>query len=527
MRLCLGFLLAGSHRYRGCRNRRRSRGQERRHSGRLLLRLAVLGRARLDDLRCARHEVSGLLVLRQLRLVVAHALDRVLGRLDVLVRDDDELGAALVLERAQPLALLVDQVGRHRHRYLRDDARGAVLAQLLADQTQYRERHRLDAADAADAHAARADDVARIAERGPQPLARHLEQPEARQAPDLDAGAVHLHGIAQPVLDVALVLARLHVDEVDDDQSADVTDAQLAGDLIGRLEIGVGRSSLDVAPSGGARRVDVDRDQRLGVVDHDAAAGRQLHLVGVSRFDLALDLEAGEEWNVVGVELEPPLGFRRHEALHVLLGLVESRLAVDQYLADIVREIVAHGAGDRIALAEHQEGGRAVLGRGGDLLPLHLEVIEIPLQLRGTATDPGGTHDGPHAVRDLQLAHHLAHLVAILTLDTTGNAAGPRVIGHQHEEAPGKTDERRQGGALGAALLLLDLDRDLLALREELADVHPAALRLLAEVLFRDFLQRQESVALGAVVDEAGLERGLDAGNPGLVDIGFFLLAGR
>ncbi len=49
----------------------------------------------------------------------------------------------------------------------------------------------------------------------------------------------------------------------------------------------------------------------------------------------------------------------------------------------------------------------------------------------------------------------------------------------------------------------------------------------LAEVLARDFLQRQEAVALGAVIDEAGFERGLDAGDAGLVDIGFLLLAGR
>ena len=99
-------------------------------------------------------------------------------------------------------------------------------------------------------------------------------------------------------------LLRLHVDEVDDDQAAEVAQAQLAGDLVGRLEVGVERGRLDVAALGGARGVDVDRDQRLGVVDHDGAAGRQLHLVRVRRLDLALDLEAGEQRDVVVVELE-------------------------------------------------------------------------------------------------------------------------------------------------------------------------------------------------------------------------------
>ena len=49
---------------------------------------------------------------------------------------------------------------------------------------------------------------------------------------------------------------------------------------------------------------------------------------------------------------------------------------------------------------------------------------------------------------------------------------------------------------------------------EQLADVVAPAVRLLAEVVLGDFLQRQEAVALRAVVDEAGFERGLDAGDP-------------
>ena len=52
-----------------------------------------------------------------------------------------------------------------------------------------------------------------------------------------------LHGVAQPVLDLALVLLRLHVDEVDDDQAAEVAQAQLARDLVGGFEVGVAARS--------------------------------------------------------------------------------------------------------------------------------------------------------------------------------------------------------------------------------------------------------------------------------------------
>ena len=123
----------------------------------------------------------------------------------------------------------------------------------------------------------------------------------------------------------------------------------------------------------------------------------------------------------------------------------------------------------------------ALLGTGFDLVPLRLEVIEVPLQLFRRAADAGRTHDGAHAVRDLQLVHHLAHLIAVFTLDTTGDATCTRVVRHQHEEAAGQTDEGGQRCTLGAAFFLLDLHHEFLAFLQELADVHSPALRLAAE----------------------------------------------
>ncbi|KAG1350140.1 hypothetical protein G6F61_014724 [Rhizopus arrhizus] len=74
-----------------------------------------------------------------------------------------------------------------------------------------------------------------------------------------------MEGITQALFDGALVLAVFHVDEVDDDQAADVTQAQLAGDFLGRFQVGLERGLLDVAALGGARGVDVDRGQRFGL----------------------------------------------------------------------------------------------------------------------------------------------------------------------------------------------------------------------------------------------------------------------
>ena len=115
----------------------------------------------------------------------------------------------------------------------------------------------------------------------------------------------------------------------------------MARDLIGRFQIGIGRGCFDVGAAGSARRVDVDRDQRLGVIDYQAAPGRQLHFVRVGRFDLILDLIAREQRDVVGIRLELALRIARHVALHVLRRLLEGARIIDQYLADVIGQIVA------------------------------------------------------------------------------------------------------------------------------------------------------------------------------------------
>ena len=100
-----------------------------------------------------------------------------------------------------------------------------------------------------------------------------------------------------------------------------------------------------------------------------------------------------------------------------------------------------------------------------------LEVVEVPLQLFGRAADAGGAHDRAHAFGNLHLVERFAQLLAILAFDAARDAAGARIVRHQHQEAAGEADEGRQRGALVAAFFLLDLDDEFLALVEQLADV--------------------------------------------------------
>src|SRR5690606_24573663 len=231
-------------------------------------------------------------------LVLADARDLVMRGLQLRIGDDHDRGAVAPLDAGERAALLVEQVVGDLHRRLHQHLAGVVLHRVLLGDADDGQRQRLDAAHAAVALAARADDLARLAQARAQALARHLQQAEARDAAELHARAIRTQRLLQPVLDLALVLVGGHVDEVDHHQAAEVAQAHLARDFLGRLQVGVERGFLDVAALGGARRVDVHRGQGLGLVDHQRAAGGQAHLALVGVLDLRLDLEPVEQRDV-------------------------------------------------------------------------------------------------------------------------------------------------------------------------------------------------------------------------------------
>ena len=70
----------------------------------------------------------------------------------------------------------------------------------------------------------------------------------------------------------------LHVDEVDHDDPADVAEPELAGDLLGRLEVVAVDRLLEVRAADVLAGVDVDHGERLGALDDERPARRQPHL---------------------------------------------------------------------------------------------------------------------------------------------------------------------------------------------------------------------------------------------------------
>src|ERR1700730_19270359 len=96
---------------------------------------------------------------------------------------------------------------------------------------------------------------------GADALARHFQEAEMRDPSDLDPRTVLPEAIAELAFHGAVVALLVHVDEIDDDQAREIAQAQLPGDLLGGLEIGLERGVFDMVLARRAPRVDVDGDE--------------------------------------------------------------------------------------------------------------------------------------------------------------------------------------------------------------------------------------------------------------------------
>src|SRR5574343_671613 len=471
------------------------------------------------------HLVRWFAAVVMVQIVMTQAGDRVRRRFEMNVRDQQDSDLVAQLDGLNVGALLVEQEGGDIDRNLDMHGTGVFLHGLLFEDAQDVQRRRFGRADVAGAGAARAGDVAGFGQCRTQALTGKFHQAEAADLAHLDAGTVEAQRIAQAVFDFALVLAVFHVDEVDHDQAAQVAQTQLAGQFFSSFEVGLERSFFDVGTLGGATGVDVDGHQCFGVVDDDGANGRHVHLTGKGRLDLVFDLEAREQRHVVAVAFDA-VNVARHDRAHEGAGLLVNFVGVDQDFADIRLEVVANGANDQAAFEIDQEGAALLLGGAVDGGPQLQQVVQVPLQFFGLTTDGGGTGDQAHAVGHFQLIHDFTQFGAFVTVDTTGNAAAARIVRHQHEVAAGQRNVGGQRSAHVAAFVLVDLDEQLLAFLQRFLNLGTANFGAGLEISAGNFLERQETVAIGTVINEAGFEGRFDPGDDPLVDVALALFLG-
>ena len=333
------------------------------------------------------------------------------------------------------------------------------------------QRGRLDGADRARAVAMRALLGRGLEQAGAQALARQLKQAERRDVAELNARTVELGGFLDALLDGGVVAPLLHVDEVDHDQAGEIAQAELATDFVSGLQIGLQRGLFDVALTGGAAGVHVDRDQRLGRVDHDVAAGLQLNRGAVDRVELRLNLITVHQRHDVAILLHL-LGVAGHQHLHEGLGDAVAFVALDQHFVDVAGVEVADRALDQVALGMDHRGRGRFQRQFADVVPESDQIFIVASDFGLAALHARSAHDDRHALGNPKLVEHSLQSLAIDdAADLAADAAAARGVGHQHAVAAGERYVGRERRAFVAALLLHHLHQHDLAACDHFLDL--------------------------------------------------------
>src|SRR3954451_6643711 len=463
--------------------------------------------------------------------LVADLVERALHHdLEVVERQalragEQEVLARLDLHEVQHARAVAGELARHARVHLHEERLGLAgrAGAELAQPALELDRDRLLRQDDAVAVAGRARPSHDLAHALRDVLARHLDQAELGDLGGERLRAVLVERLAQR-LEHRLAVARpRHVDEVDDDDAADVAQAQLVDDRLGRLEVRardrVLQARLLAAPDERAG-VDVDDGQRLGVVDHQVAAARQVHPARDEAADDLLDAVGLEQRLGLLVELDAvdELGRRAAEERDKAVGLL---LVVDDRALEMLGEDVAHDADREIGLLEDERRrGRGLDALLEDLVQLE-EVLQLALEVLALGARRGRADDRAAAVQ-VETAGGAAQALALLVVEALGDA-DPLARRRVDHVAPGDGELHREPGALRLQRVLDDLYHDLLARLQQVGDLLAALLAPAApgrlDAGQDDLVDVQEPVLVEADVDEGRLEPGQDVVDLALVDV--------
>src|SRR6185503_20738313 len=130
------------------------------------------------------------------------------------------------------------------------------------------------------------------------------DQAELGDRQDPESGAI-LRELRLETLEDLVAMSRVqHVDEVHDEESAEISQADLPRDLRDRLEVRGEHRLLEVFFSDVLAGVDVDGHESLGLVDHDRAARRERYPALQGVLDFGLDAERVEERLRIPMQVE-------------------------------------------------------------------------------------------------------------------------------------------------------------------------------------------------------------------------------
>src|SRR4029079_10515747 len=316
------------------------------------------------------------------------------------------------------------------------------------------------------------------------------------------------------------VLRVRHVDEVDDDDPADVAQPQLADDLLDRLEVVLRDRVLEpagrplAARADEAARVDVDDGEGLRVVEDEIPAGGQVDPARERRANLGVDPVGIHQRRLLAVAGDA-LGHVRRGLLQVADDALLRPLVVDEQLLEVIGEEIADDAQRQLGLLVEERGRLLGLCTRLDLLPEPLEEDKVALDVFcGGAFSRRADDDA--ALLDVECLADATEPDPLVVFERARDteALAARDI---DDEAPRERDLGRQARALRLHRVLDGLDEDLLASANQVLDLLAVAPAL--ELGDDDLVDIEEAVLLEADLDKRGLHARQDVVDDALVDV--------
>src|SRR5271157_4556416 len=225
------------------------------------------------------------------------------------------------------------------------------------------------------------------------PLARDRHQSEIVELEHLGRSAIVAQRLLQRLHHLLPVLAFVHVNEVDDDNPAQIAQPDLPHDFLDGIHVGLHNGVFQALGLANVLAgVDVNGHQRFGLVDDDGSAALQPHLRLQGAVDFVLNAELLEQRRVFRVQLDPP-DHRRLESVGEAQDALVFIFGVHPDLREVGIDLVAQHPFHQIQVMIDQGWRFAVFGAVLDLGPQVLEKADVGAKVLFLDVRRGSAHD--------------------------------------------------------------------------------------------------------------------------------------
>ena len=218
-----------------------------------------------------------------------------------------------------------------------------------------------------------------------------------RKAENVRSRVIALKRVPERVQNRVPVRFLFHIDEIDDDDSADIPETKLVRDLCRRFAVRCRDRRFQIVLPDKSPGIDVDAGQRLRPVDDQIASAFQPDFPLQRVFDLAFRIIPFKQ-RLARLVQDTRLQFRRRDFRHFADPLIGC-LVVDEHAVHVLHQKVADRPHQKRLLLENQGWRLPFCGTLLDFLVQLLEAFKLFGEHVPAFSGRGGPCDDAHILR--------------------------------------------------------------------------------------------------------------------------------